>query len=571
MKVFDDTNTKKSQLLNWAQAQDITKGNTGDISDVPAEVQYDPLEWLKIGCDDQCTKKACPFFGAGANVEKGETECFAYQARRNYAEAQIVVANHTLVLLDAMLGVGTLLGPYDVLIVDEAHSMPEKAQDAWGKSLRPTTVSKVIMNINRMMQRANGNLDATDVGEFSDLEAELFNHFSALVHKGNSMPMTKVPKDTVNNARESAANIVFALRRVGIELSEKFRRLTGESLEEVMNYDVDDESATKMAYAKAMGSPLGGAIMAAKESLSALIGTVSSIFGDNLDPEYVENWLSFVEIGMNKHGKHAVLHLKPIEVAPLMKGLLIDKIPTCVYLSATMKINDTFHFMRKEMSLPYDKTVEFSGQSPFDFSGVTAYVPRDLPACERGQEEPYLDAMAQECIGIIKKMKGRTMVLFTNAKHMREVYNRVVANVPYQVYLQGQMSKNTLLEVFREEISSCLFATRSYFTGVDVPGESLSCVVLTKAPFRVPTEPMFEARCQKIKEAGGSDFSDYSLPLMLFDYKQIFGRLIRTTSDIGMFAFLDSRATTKSYWTSMRSTLPAEIRYIQKLERYNEA
>jgi ATP-dependent DNA helicase DinG len=555
LRVFDDTQDKKqSPLRKWAQSLDITAGDTGDISDVPADAQYDPVEWLKINCDDQCTKKACPFYGAGANVERGETECFAYQARRNYAEAQIVVANHTLVLLDAQLGAGTLLGPYDVLIVDEAHSMPEKAQDAWGKSLKPTTVSKVIMTINRMMQRDHDKLDTTDVSVFSELEGALFSHFDPIVHKGNSTPMTKVPQNIVTAAKNSAAEIVVALKRVGTELSDKFRRLTGENLEEV-------EMGT-------VGSSLGGALVAAKESLSTLIGTVNSIFGDNLDPEYAANWLSFIEVSTNKHGKHAILNLKPIEVAPLMKVLLIDKIPTVVCLSATLKVNNSFHFCKKELGMPFDKTVEFTGESPFNFTGVTAYVPRDLPACEYGKDEVYLDSVAQECIRIIQKMGGRTMVLFTNAKHMKEVYNRVVANVPYQVYLQGQMSKNILLDTFRGEISSCLLATRSFFQGVDIPGESLSCVVLVKAPFRSPQEPMFEARCQRIKELGGSDFTDYALPLMLSDLRQAFGRLVRTTTDTGMFAFLDSRATGKSYWSNIRASLPQEMRYVKDLARY---
>ena len=423
LKVNEDDRPDATPLMKWAANLSIE--DSGDVSDITFE--FEPQEWHKIACDEDCTKKACPFYGAGSNVEKGETECFVYQARRNYNEAQIVVANHTLVLLDAQLGAGTLLGPYDVLIVDEAHSMPERAQDAWGTTIRPQSISKTIVKISTMLGRINHRLPNDNLGFFKDMEQRLFAHFNAVVQKGYSVPMNKVHPQTVKDAGNEAAAIIIELKKLGRDIN---AMLDGNS----------DES------------PIGQAVAQAKESLSGLVGSLNKIFGD-ADPEYADNWLTFVEVSnMSRGGKQGVLHVKPIEVAPLMRGMLIDKVPTCIFLSATMKVKGSFSFMRKELGLPYDKTQEFEGKSPFDFSKVTAYCPRTLPSCDRDNEDEYLDKIAQECIAIIKKMQGRTMVLFTNATHMKKIFYRVQPNVRYQMFLQGQMSKNATLDQFRENI-----------------------------------------------------------------------------------------------------------------------
>jgi Rad3-related DNA helicase len=148
---------------------------------------------------------------------------------------------------------------------------------------------------------------------------------------------------------------------------------------------------------------------------------------------------------------------------------------------------------------------------------------------------------------------------------MRYCYERVSQGATYHCFLQGQAAKPVLIQKFKADVGSCLFATRSFFTGVDIPGEALSCVVLTKAPFQVPTEPMFRAKCDRIEAAGGNGFALLSMPMMLFDIRQSFGRLIRTTTDTGLFAFLDSRATKKAYGKQIVGALP-RVRITDNLE-----
>jgi ATP-dependent DNA helicase DinG len=209
--------------------------------------------------------------------------------------------------------------------------------------------------------------------------------------------------------------------------------------------------------------------------------------------------------------------------------------------------------MRRELGMP-DTTVEFTGESPFSYeTQVVGYFPTHLPD---QTDDDYIDALTDEVVKLINYWSGRTMILFTNAGHMRQVWERASRRVNFACYVQGQMQKQALLTVFQQDTHSCLFATRSFFTGVDIPGEALSCVILVKAPFRVPTEPMFKAKCDLLDKNGINSFAFYSMPLMLFDVRQSFGRLIRTTTDQGMFALLDSRALKKSYGGTIRKTLP---------------
>ena len=396
-----------------------------------------------------------------------------------------------------------------------------------------------------MLARAAAELPNSEIGFYMDMEDRLFSHFAPIVVKGQSTAMDKVPRDIVNSAKADAFTIVTHLKEINRELSK--------------------------SYEGAEESPAGQAVSSAKETLVKMIGDLNNVFGENLMPEHADNWLSFIEIANSaKQGAYAVLHIKPIEIAPLMRGMLLDKIKPCVFLSATMKVNGSFTFMKKELGLPYDKTHEFTGESSFNYAdNVVVYAPRDLPVNDGRESEPeYISSLAEQCIDIINKMQGKTMILFTNVTHMKKVFNIIQTNIKYPLYIQGQMSKNALLDNFKRDVSSCLLATKSFFTGVDVPGEALSCVVLIKCPFRIPSEPIFAARCEKIKLAGGNDFSDYALPLMLFDVRQAFGRLIRTHTDSGLFCFLDSRAISKSYWRNIRASLPEGMRYIQNLEKY---
>lgn len=528
-KVDEDKFVGASPLMAWAKTQQ-GGSDTGDLSSVPFE--FDSQEWRTLCADEDCESNACPFYGKG---RKGESDCFVYQATCRFLEAQIVVANHTLVLLDVARGAGSILGAYDVLIIDEAHVFAEKAQDTWGTTLKPHTISNSIKVLNRMLEKVNvhyfehGYLD-----RYRDLEGRMFAPFKSVL--GQSITLKQLPPDVVEASKRHSQALVDDLRRANKELSD---------------YIVKDEF-----------NPTTTIIRTAKEKLSKLISDLNAIYGDTIDDAYKDNWLVFLGTGWNAQRKpYGILNLKPIDVAPLMRSLVFDVVPTTVFMSATMRIGPSFSFMRRELGIPTD-TLEFIGGSPFNFEdNVTGYFPTHLPESREGN---YLQCLAAEVQEVLEHSKGKALVLFTNNKDMHYCYEQVSTRVDHRCFVQGQASKPVLIDMFKDDITSCLFATRSFFTGIDIPGEALSCVILTKAPFQVPTDPMFKAKADKIDDAGGSSFGMLSMPLMLFDVRQAFGRLIRTTTDTGLFAFLDSRAMKKAYGKQIIKALPG-IRITDRL------
>lgn len=530
-------------LQMWAESIDLDNSH-GCITNIPESVDYNGLEWLQIASDDDCEAKACAYYINGMKSD-GETACFTYQSRKDFRAANIVVSNHTLTLIDAMNGVGSIFGEYHMLIVDEAHSLPEKAVDVWGVTFKENTISKTLQWIDKKLVKVGVNYFGHNyLGEWRGLEEAVFAPFKKINVQSIALKDIK-QQNLVQQSQIAADALVDRLLNV--------RRGIG------------DRPGNEAA---------GDMLIVCKEKLTKIIAGLQNIYGENMDEEHKDNWLAFLEMKNGKRGeRQATLHLKPIEIAPLMNGYLWKDIGTdnkglnsAILVSATMKVNNSFVYMKRTLGLPTDKVIEFTGQSPFDFSAnVKGYFPRHLsPPPEYGDRhsdevlERYLLDLEDEIVKIILMMKGRCMILFTNIGHMTTIQERIVAmgRVPYPCYLQGEKSKPVLIEMFQREVASCLFATRSFFTGVDIPGEALSCVMLTKCPFPVPSDPLFAARSAKIEERGQKAFDQLSMPMMLFDVKQAFGRLIRTHTDEGVFVLLDSKAMKKGYFGKVVSALP---------------
>ena len=520
-KLDEDKFAGTSRMMAWAKEQRIGT-DSGDLASIPFPFSME--EWGHIAADDDCERSACPFYGEG---RRGMSDCFVYEASRKFLAAQIVVTNHTLTLLDAANEVGSILGHYDVLVVDEAHGFAEKARDVWGTTIKPRTVSNTIKLLSRMLERVGVSYFAPGyLDRFRELEDKVFTPFKAVL--GQSITLKQLPPDIVETSKVHSQVLVEDLRRVNRELSDH-----------VVRQEVDPQTVV---------------IRACKEKLSKLVSDLNAVYGDTIDEAYRDNWLVFLETGYtSRREPYGILNLKPVEVAPLMRHLIYDAVPTTVFMSATMRLGPSFGFMRRELGVS-DGVMEFVGDSPFNFEeNVTGYFPTHLPD---SQASNYLPNLAAEIEKILIHSKGRALVLFTNNAAMRYCYEQVSKKGLHRCFLQGQAAKPVLIEMFKQDTASCLFATRSFFTGVDIPGEALSCVILTKAPFTVPTEPIFKARCDKVDETGGSSFNTIAMPIMLFDVRQAFGRLVRTTADTGLFAFLDSRAIKKAYGNRIIGALP---------------
>ena len=223
-----------------------------------------------------------------------------------------------------------------------------------------------------------------------------------------------------------------------------------------------------------------------------------------------------------------------------------------VLTSATLSSAGNFRFIRERLGL--DKSEEMIAESIFDFENqAVLYLPPQMPDPRSPQ---WGAAAAAEVIKIVTATEGRAFVLSTSVSGMNELFERVASQVDFPCFIQGSTSKGSLLKKFRETPNAVLFATSSFWQGVDVRGEQLSCVIIDKLPFAVPSDPIIAARQRHIEDQGGSSFYEYSVPQAIISLKQGLGRLIRSTTDRGVLAVLDPRLRTKMYGQTFLQSLP---------------
>ncbi|MCA1849850.1 MAG: ATP-dependent DNA helicase, partial [Acidobacteria bacterium] len=256
---------------------------------------------------------------------------------------------------------------------------------------------------------------------------------------------------------------------------------------------------------------------------------------------------------LERRGRGFFLRASPIDVSTLLQDKLFEKVETAVLTSATLASAGSFAFIRDRLGL-YDNAEELIASSSYDYEEqAILYLPPRMPDPRSPQ---WAEAAAAEVERILNATRGRAFVLSTSLSGMRELYDRVAPRVDFPCFMQGQASKSGLLDKFRATSHAVLFATSSFWQGVDVRGEALSCVIIDKLPFAVPSDPVVAARQRFIEEQGGSSFYEYSVPQAIISLKQGLGRLIRSATDRGALAILDPRLRTKAYGRLFLESLP---------------
>jgi len=262
-----------------------------------------------------------------------------------------------------------------------------------------------------------------------------------------------------------------------------------------------------------------------------------------------------------KAGRGIFLHASPIDVADDMRRNVFEQIPQVVLTSATMATGKNFQFVEERLGL--DRPIELIVDSPFDHEKqATLYLPKGMPPPNRPE---FIRDASDEIERILKKSKGRAFVLFTSYKNMEEAHRRLKDRLKFRVLKQGTRSRTALLNDFKKDIHSVLFATSSFWQGVDVQGEALSCVIIDKLPFAVPSDPIVEARIEYLRTRGENPFMDYQVPSAIITLKQGLGRLIRSKQDKGILSILDNRLTTKKYGEVFLESLP-KCRVVRDLD-----
>jgi ATP-dependent DNA helicase DinG len=251
--------------------------------------------------------------------------------------------------------------------------------------------------------------------------------------------------------------------------------------------------------------------------------------------------------------QHVFLQATPIDVSQILRQTLFEQVETAVLTSATLAVNGTFDYIRERLGIVNAR--ELVVASHFDYeSQALLYVPPDLPD---PREPGFAERAATRIRQVLEITRGRAFCLFTSHAQMNQVHDRLLGELEYAVLLQGTAPKNALLEQFRATPNAVLFATASFWQGVDVQGDQLSCVIIDRLPFAVPNDPITAARIRAIDEAGGNAFMQYQVPSAVISLKQGFGRLIRSLHDRGLLVLLDNRILKKRYGRVFLNSLPS--------------
>jgi ATP-dependent DNA helicase DinG len=504
-----------SQIKDWEKLTET--GDRAELTFLPDDAEL----WHRIDArSDLCTGQKCPEFG----------RCFITAMHQRAQEADLIIVNHHLFFADLAIrqdDFGSILPEYSAVVFDEAHEIEDVASDYFGRRVSSYQFEELVRDTEAMLR----------------------------VLKVEASPLRK----HLIRVRERARTFF-----------ENFPEREGR-----FPFGPNERKAFLERNASAF-EDLSAAVKRIETELSAITPKPEEILtlarrAAELRREFIfllESEEKSYVYWYERRGKGIVLTATPIDVSEILREKLFDQFDTVVLTSATLAVGGRFDFLKQRLGvLPAKETVL---PQEFDFhEQALLYIPRAMPDV---RHETFSSRAAHEITKLLEISKGRAFCLFTSYAQMKVVHEMVAGRVSFPTFLQGTAPRSTLLERFRNTPNAVLFATATFWQGVDVQGSQLSCVIIDKLPFAVPSDPIVAARVRALQEDGRNPFAEYQVPEAVLALKQGFGRLIRSKTDRGILAILDNRITRMQYGKIFLESLPdyAKTEDIAEVSRFME-
>jgi ATP-dependent DNA helicase DinG len=566
--LFPEEATELQAIIHWSDS--TASGSKDDLSFIPK----DEL-WEELCCEgDQCSRTKCRHY----------RKCFFYNSRREAAGADILVVNHALLMLDLALRQQTgftstaILPPFQRLIIDEAHHLEDAATSQLSSQVTRQGLLKLLGKLQHPRKAQRGLLPQLSALLSRDIPQEfddLYQQISALLEEKLLQTLPLLAEQVTKDIDAIVLALSGHLHHAEGAKGEQKLRITptvyasdfwGESQERITSL------ATSLGnYSSTLGKLLQMVATLPEKPLERMSGTLVDIRGLKGRLEgYIEALQHFTGhseevcrwFEVRRGGRGTVLRIcsSPLEVAPTLKTVLFDQLASVILTSATLAVGDSFNYLARRTGislLPKARVTELLLHSSFDYrKQAFAGVPADMPE-PTGRE--FAAAASDFILKSLEISRGRAFLLFTSYDLLKKVHQRLAPGIEalgLHAWRQGDANRHQLLSNFKNTPGSVLFGTDSFWEGVDVQGEALELVIITRLPFRVPTEPILEARTEYISANGGDPFMEYTVPQAVIKFKQGFGRLIRSRMDRGGVLILDSRVLTRNYGRIFLKSLP---------------
>jgi ATP-dependent DNA helicase DinG len=524
-------------IQEWA-SQTHT-GDRAELRDLPEDL---PL-WKEISADaDTCLGTECPRYG----------DCFLTLMRQRAAESDVVIVNHHLLCADASVrqsAYGEVIPSCPTLVVDEAHQLEDVATQYFGVSFSNFRVDDLVHDAQLLLKTTAIGLDrleeaARALTRIADRAGIFFAALSLARAMTAALPDARVryTSEAMTDCAEEGLMLAGALdeleRSLRGALPTAGTREPGSGARDT-GAGIRDWAAGESEFDEGIEEAFASIVRRAGELRHDLRFLLRA---DDEDFVYY----------LEHRGHGTFLRASPVDVSRIVRDALFDRFRTVVLTSATLAVEGSFDYIKGRLGITVADELRVA--SEFDY-GMQAllYLPRRMPP---PKSPAFAEAVARQTIELLTRSRGRAFVLFTSYRILRTVQPLVEMALPYPILVQGTAPRSALIEEFRSTPNAVLLATSSFWQGVDVVGDSLSCVVIDKLPFASPGDPVTSARIDVINARGGDAFTDYQVPLAILSLQQGLGRLIRHRSDRGVLAVLDPRLATMGYGRRFLASLP---------------